>query len=101
MTRSTALVTGATGGIGLQIARQLADRYVSSGTGSLTWSTGPNPQLDYQAAGTGAGAAYRSSKAALNALTVFCAQALAGGGVKVSALAPGLRATNPKGARRN
>jgi hypothetical protein len=29
---------------------------VSSGTGSLTWSTAPNPQFDYQAAGTGSGA---------------------------------------------
>jgi NAD(P)-dependent dehydrogenase (short-subunit alcohol dehydrogenase family) len=67
---------------------------VSSGTGSLTWSTGPNPQFDYQAARTGSGAAYRSSKTALNALTVFYAQALAGDGVKVNALAPGLRATN-------
>jgi NAD(P)-dependent dehydrogenase (short-subunit alcohol dehydrogenase family) len=67
---------------------------VSSGTGSLTWSTGPNPQFDYQAASTGSGAAYRSSKTALNALTVFYAQALAGDGVKVNALAPGLRATN-------
>jgi NAD(P)-dependent dehydrogenase (short-subunit alcohol dehydrogenase family) len=67
---------------------------ISSGTGSLAWSTGPNPQFDYQAAGTGSGAAYRSSKTALNALTVFYAQALAGDGVKVNALAPGLRATN-------
>ena len=67
---------------------------LSSGTGSLSWSTGPNPQFDYQAAGTGSGAAYRSSKTALNALTVFYAQALAGDGVKVNALAPGLRATN-------
>jgi NAD(P)-dependent dehydrogenase (short-subunit alcohol dehydrogenase family) len=67
---------------------------ISSGTGSLTWSTGPNPQFDHQAAGTGSGAAYRSSKTALNALTVFYAQALAGDGVKVNALAPGLRATN-------
>jgi NAD(P)-dependent dehydrogenase (short-subunit alcohol dehydrogenase family) len=67
---------------------------LSSGTGSLTWSTGPNPQFDYQAAGTGSGAAYRSSKTAVNALTVFYAQALAGDGVKVNALAPGLRATN-------
>jgi NAD(P)-dependent dehydrogenase (short-subunit alcohol dehydrogenase family) len=67
---------------------------VSSGTGSLTWSTSPNPQFDYQAAGTGSGAAYRSSKTALNALTVFYAQALAGDGVKVNALAPGVRATN-------
>ena len=67
---------------------------LSSGTGSLTWSTGPNPQNDYQAAGTGSGAAYRSSKTAVNALTVFYAQALAGEGIKVNALAPGLRATN-------
>jgi NAD(P)-dependent dehydrogenase (short-subunit alcohol dehydrogenase family) len=67
---------------------------VSSGTGSLTWSTSPNPQFDYQAAGTGSGAAYRSSKTALNAVTVFYAQALAHDGFKVNALAPGLRATN-------
>lgn len=67
---------------------------VSSGTGSLTWSTGPNPQFDFQRAGTGSGAAYRSSKTALNALTVFYAHALAGDGFKVNALAPGLRATN-------
>lgn len=67
---------------------------VSSGTGSLSWSTGPNPQFDHRAAGTGSGAAYRSSKTALNALTVFYAQALAGDGVKVNALAPGVRATN-------
>jgi NAD(P)-dependent dehydrogenase (short-subunit alcohol dehydrogenase family) len=66
---------------------------VSSGTGSLAWSTGPNPQFDYQAAG-GSGAAYRSSKTAVNALTVFYAQALADDGFKVNALAPGLRATN-------
>lgn len=67
---------------------------VSSGTGSLTWSTGPNPQFDFRAAGSGRGAAYRSSKTALDALTVFYAQALAGAGIKVNALAPGLRATN-------
>jgi len=67
---------------------------ISSGTGSLSWSTGPNPQFDYRAAGTGSGAAYRSSKTALNAVTVFYAQALAADGVKVNALAPGLRATN-------
>lgn len=67
---------------------------VSSGTGSLNWSTSPNPQFDYQAAGTGSGAAYRSSKTALNALTLFYAHALAAAGVKVNALAPGLRATN-------
>lgn len=66
---------------------------VSSGTGSLGWSTGPNPQFDFRAAGGGS-AAYRSSKTALNALTVFYAQALGADGVKVNALAPGLRATN-------
>lgn len=73
---------------------------VSSGTGSLAWSTGPNPQFDHRAAGTGRGAAYRSSKTALDALTVFYAQALADDGIKVNALAPGLRATglNPQAA---
>jgi NAD(P)-dependent dehydrogenase (short-subunit alcohol dehydrogenase family) len=64
---------------------------ISSGTGSLTWSTNPNPQFTH---GTGGGAAYRSSKAALNALTVFYAQTLADEGFKVNALAPGLRATD-------
>ena len=65
---------------------------VSSGTGSLGWSSGPNPQFDFE---TGGGAAaYRSSKTALNALTVYYAQALAADGLKVNALAPGLRATN-------
>lgn len=66
---------------------------ISSGTGSLSWSTGPNPQFDHRAASTGAGAAYRSSKTALNALTLFYAHALADDGIKVNALAPGLRAT--------
>jgi NAD(P)-dependent dehydrogenase (short-subunit alcohol dehydrogenase family) len=65
---------------------------ISSGTGSLAWSTGPNPQFAHQTGGTGA--AYRSSKAALNALTVYYAQALAAEGFKVNALAPGLRATD-------
>jgi NAD(P)-dependent dehydrogenase (short-subunit alcohol dehydrogenase family) len=36
---------------------------VSSGTGSLTWSSGPNPQFDWQRA-QGGGVAYRSSKTA-------------------------------------
>ena len=66
---------------------------ISSGTGSLGWSTGPNPQFDFRAA-SGGSAAYRSSKTALNALTVFYAQALAVDGIKVNALAPGLRATD-------
>jgi NAD(P)-dependent dehydrogenase (short-subunit alcohol dehydrogenase family) len=65
---------------------------VSSGTGSLAWSTGPNPQFPHETAGTAA--AYRSSKTALNALTVYYAQALASEGFKVNALAPGLRATD-------
>ncbi|MDT5042762.1 MAG: hypothetical protein QOE51_3747 [Actinoplanes sp.] len=63
---------------------------VSSGTGSLGWSAGPEPHFP---AGGGA-AAYRSSKTALNALTVFYAQALAAEGFKVNALAPGLRSTD-------
>lgn len=66
---------------------------VSSGTGSLAWSTGPNPQFDHHAASSGAGAAYRSSKTALNAITLFYAHALAATPIKVNALAPGLRAT--------
>ncbi|MDQ7808240.1 SDR family NAD(P)-dependent oxidoreductase [Amycolatopsis sp. A133] len=61
---------------------------ISSGTGSLAWSTGP------QFPPTGTSAAYRSSKTALNALTVFYAHELAEAGFKVNALAPGLRATD-------
>jgi NAD(P)-dependent dehydrogenase (short-subunit alcohol dehydrogenase family) len=60
---------------------------ISSGTGSLTWATGP--QFPHR----GTYAAYRSSKAALNALTVFYAHTLADDGIKVNALAPGLRRT--------
>jgi NAD(P)-dependent dehydrogenase (short-subunit alcohol dehydrogenase family) len=58
---------------------------VSSGTGSLTWSGS-------QYASDGSGAAYRSSKTALNALTLYYSQAL--DGFKVNALAPGLRRTD-------
>jgi NAD(P)-dependent dehydrogenase (short-subunit alcohol dehydrogenase family) len=61
---------------------------ISSGTGSLTWATGP--QFPHR----GSYAAYRSSKAALNALTVYYAHALADDGFKVNALAPGLRRTD-------
>jgi NAD(P)-dependent dehydrogenase (short-subunit alcohol dehydrogenase family) len=61
---------------------------ISSGTGSLTWAT--DPQSGHR---SGRYAAYRSSKAALNALTVFYAHTLAGDGIKVNALAPGLRRT--------
>jgi NAD(P)-dependent dehydrogenase (short-subunit alcohol dehydrogenase family) len=69
---------------------------VSSGTGSLTWSSGPNPQFDYERAASADGrmAAYRSSKAALNALTLLYAQALDAERFRVNALAPGVRATN-------
>ena len=66
---------------------------LSSGTGSLAWSTGPNPQFMFQSLGANA-PGYRSSKTALNALTVFYAQQLADERFKVNALAPGLRATN-------
>src|SRR5215469_7631260 len=61
---------------------------ISSGTGSLTWATGP--QFPHQ----GTYAAYRSSKTAVNALTVLYAHALADEGIKVNALAPGLRRTD-------
>jgi NAD(P)-dependent dehydrogenase (short-subunit alcohol dehydrogenase family) len=61
---------------------------ISTGMGSLTWSTGP----EFPHRGTFA--AYRSSKAALNALTVFYAQRLADDKIKVNALAPGLRRTD-------
>jgi NAD(P)-dependent dehydrogenase (short-subunit alcohol dehydrogenase family) len=64
---------------------------ISSGTGSLGRSTAPGAQFAF---GAGEAAAYRASKAALNALTVFYAQALTDAGIKVNALAPGLRATD-------
>lgn len=64
---------------------------VSSGTGSFARSTSPGQRFAFA---TGGAAAYRSSKTALNALTVLYAQALVGEGVKVNALAPGLRATD-------
>jgi NAD(P)-dependent dehydrogenase (short-subunit alcohol dehydrogenase family) len=65
---------------------------VSSGTGSLAWNSGPNPQFDWERA-QGGGLAYRSSKAAVNGVTLLTAQAL-GDTFKVNALAPGLRRTN-------
>ncbi len=75
------------------LRRSAAPRIVniSSGTGSLTRSTSQSQQFAF---GAGDAAAYRSSKTALNALTVFYAQALAAEGFKVNALAPGLRATD-------
>ncbi|MGI5241658.1 SDR family NAD(P)-dependent oxidoreductase [Dactylosporangium sp. CA-139066] len=67
---------------------------ISSGTGSISASA-DGPQARHAA---GSGAAYRSSKAALNALTLFYAQALDEAGFRVNALAPGLRRTdlNPR-----
>ena len=65
---------------------------VSSGTGSLTWNSSPNPQFDWERV-KGGGLAYRSSKTAVNAVTMLTAQAL-GEEIKVNALAPGLRLTN-------
>lgn len=65
---------------------------VSSGTGSLTWSSTPNPQFDWERA-QGGGLAYRISKTAVNAVTLLTAQAL-GNEFKINALAPGLRRTN-------
>ena len=65
---------------------------VSSGTGSLTWNSSPNPQFDWELV-QGGGLAYRSSKTAVNAVTLLTAQAL-GVDFKVNALAPGLRRTN-------
>jgi NAD(P)-dependent dehydrogenase (short-subunit alcohol dehydrogenase family) len=62
---------------------------VSSGTGSLIWATGPQSRH-----WPGRYAAYRSSKTALNALTVFYARALADDGFKVNALAPGRSRTD-------
>src|SRR5205807_7581495 len=62
---------------------------ISSGTGSLTWATDPQSRH-----WPGRYAAYRSSKTALNALTVFYAHNLADDGIKVNALAPGLRRTD-------
>ncbi len=64
---------------------------ISSGTGSLNWSATGTGQLRTT---SGTFAAYRSSKTALNALTLFYALTLAGDGFKVNALAPGVRRTD-------
>ena len=66
---------------------------ISSGTGSLAWNSGDNPQFDWRRA-KGGGLAYRSSKTAVNAITLLTAQALEAEGILVNALAPGLRQTN-------
>ncbi len=65
---------------------------ISSGTGSLTWTGSDNPQFDWERV-QGSGLAYRSSKTAVNAVTLLTAQAL-GERFKVNALAPGLRRTS-------
>ena len=57
---------------------------ISSSTGSLSLAAD---------GGVGGFAAYRSSKTALNALTILYAHTLAAHGFKVNALAPGLRRT--------
>ncbi|GEB50802.1 MULTISPECIES: SDR family oxidoreductase [Streptomyces] len=64
---------------------------ISSGTGSLGLSADPGSPF---AVSQGSGAAYRSSKTALNALTLFYAQTLQDAGVKVNAMAPGRRDTD-------
>jgi NAD(P)-dependent dehydrogenase (short-subunit alcohol dehydrogenase family) len=66
---------------------------LSSGTGSLAWNSADNPQFDWRRV-RGGGIAYRSSKTAVNAITLLTAQALEADGILVNALAPGLRQTN-------
>jgi NAD(P)-dependent dehydrogenase (short-subunit alcohol dehydrogenase family) len=65
---------------------------LSSGTGSLTWNSKPNPQFDWERV-KGGGLAYRSSKTAVNAVTLLTAHTV-GEQARVNALAPGLRQTN-------
>lgn len=65
---------------------------VSSGLGSLTLLSDP----DFRFADLN-NAAYQSSKAALNALTVLYAKELRGTGIKVNAVSPGYRATDLNG----
>jgi NAD(P)-dependent dehydrogenase (short-subunit alcohol dehydrogenase family) len=68
---------------------------ISSGTGSLAASAGHVTGASVSARPrTGSFAAYRSSKAALNELTVLYALALEADGFRVNALAPGLRRTD-------
>jgi NAD(P)-dependent dehydrogenase (short-subunit alcohol dehydrogenase family) len=68
---------------------------ISSGTGSLAASAGQGTGAFGSARqATASFAAYRSSKAALNELTVLYAHALGADGFRVNALAPGLRRTD-------
>jgi NAD(P)-dependent dehydrogenase (short-subunit alcohol dehydrogenase family) len=71
---------------------------ISSGTASLAASAGQAEGIIvFASRPTGALGAYRSSKTALNELTVLYANALADEGFKVNALAPGARRTDLMG----
>jgi NAD(P)-dependent dehydrogenase (short-subunit alcohol dehydrogenase family) len=68
---------------------------ISSGAASLAASAGQGEGIiAFASRPTGAFGAYRSSKTALNELTVLYANALADDGFKVNALAPGARRTD-------
>jgi NAD(P)-dependent dehydrogenase (short-subunit alcohol dehydrogenase family) len=74
---------------------------VSSGAASLSASAGQAEGIIvFSARPSGALGAYRSSKTALNELTVLYANALADEGFKVNALAPGARRTDLNGPAR-
>src|SRR5579863_413428 len=74
---------------------------ISSGTASLAASAGQAEGIiAFASRPTGAFGAYRSSKTALNELTVLYANALADDGFKVNALAPGGRRTDLNGPAR-
>ena len=75
---------------------------ISSGTASLAASAGQAEGIIAFASGpTGALGAYRSSKTAVNELTVLYANELADDGFKVNVLAPGARRTDLMGAGRS
>jgi NAD(P)-dependent dehydrogenase (short-subunit alcohol dehydrogenase family) len=73
---------------------------ISSGSASLAASTGQAEGIIATSTPSGAFGAYRSSKTALNELTVLYANALADDGFKVNALAPGRRRTDLNGPAR-
>jgi NAD(P)-dependent dehydrogenase (short-subunit alcohol dehydrogenase family) len=74
---------------------------ISSGAASLAASAGQAEGIIvFASRPTGALGAYRSSKTALNELTVLYANALADDGFKVNALAPGARRTDLNGPAR-
>ncbi len=75
---------------------------ISSGAASLAASAGQAEGIiAFASRPSGALGAYRSSKTALNELTVLYANALADEGFKVNALAPGARRTDLNGPARN